>query len=655
MGFLKKISTFIDKHFGIGVAVIIGIPVIAISVCLALFLTAPKDEASKNSSGDESFVISASSDIISSKEQTVNATVSDITDDTLDPEILEQKAEVGAKVNAEDLTVKKGESHGIDVSKWQGKIDWARVKKSGIDFAFIRIGYRAENGKIYKDDTADYNIQQAQKNDVLVGVYFFSTAKNSSEAIEEAKWTINAIKGYSISYPVVYDCEGFLNPSSRMYKLSAGDRSKNAVEFLKTVKNAGYDAMFYGAAAELDDPDCWDMSVIEATYKVWVAHYPEKTYPKVKAPYYFGKYDAWQYTNKGVVNGISGSVDMVVAYFTKEKAEPKNKNAKLPTVSAPLTEEEKIYTKVNEEVTAKDETNLRSAPNTNSDIIYTLKNGEFVKRVGIGSNGWSKLEYKGKTVYAVSSFLTTSKTPSSKPETSQSDGFKSVNEQVTAKDATNLRNAPSTEGTTVVYTLKNGEFIKRVGVHPNGWSKLIYNGKTVYAISNFLTTSKTPSSKPETSQSDGFKSVNEQFTAKDATNLRNAPSTEGTTVVYTLKNGEFIKRIGVHSNGWSKLEYKGQIVYAVSSFLTTEKTTSKVQSATESSGDGFDAVDEEVTAKNETNLRNAPSTEGTTVFYTLKNGEYIKRVGVNSNGWSKLEYNGQTVYAVSQYLVKKGE
>lgn len=568
MEFFKKISSFIDKHFGFSMAVIIGIPIVALSVCL-VFLTSSNENETVNSSGEESFIISSSQDMVSSKEQTVNATVSSVTDDTLDPEILEQKAEVGTKVNAEDLTHKKGEAQGIDVSKWQGKIDWAKVKNSGIDFAFIRIGYRAENGKIYKDDTADYNIQQAQKNNVLVGVYFFSTAKSISEAIEEAKWTINAIKGYSISYPVVYDCEGFLNSSSRMYKLSAGDRSKNALEFLSVIKNAGYDAMFYGAAAELEDPDCWDMSVIEATYKVWVAHYPEKTYPEVNTPYYFGKYDAWQYTNKGVVSGVNGSVDMVVSYFTKEKAEPKNQNAKLPTVSAPLTDEEKLYTKVDEEVTAKDETNLRSAPNTNSDIIYTLKNGEFIKRIGLGSNGWSKLEYNGKIVYAVSSFLTTSKTPSSKPVTSVSDGFEAVSEQVTAKDATNLRNAPSTEGTTIIYTLKNGEFIKRVGVHSNGWSKLEYNGQTVYAVSNFLTTEKTISSNAESTTIDKnkFTPVDDEVTALNETNLRNEPSTEGTTIVYTLKNGEYIKRVGMNANGWSKLEYNGQIVYAASMYL----------------------------------------------------------------------------------------
>ena len=66
--------------------------------------------------------------------------------------------------------LQQGKSNGIDISKWQGKIDWNKVKKSQIDFAYIRIGYRGENGVIYKDDNADYNIQQAQKAGILVGV-----------------------------------------------------------------------------------------------------------------------------------------------------------------------------------------------------------------------------------------------------------------------------------------------------------------------------------------------------------------------------------------------------------------------------------------------------------------------------------------------------
>ena len=172
--------------------------------------------------------------------------------DMLDPENIDFATESGAEVNAEKLEIKKGVANGVDVSKWQGKIDWARVKRSGIDFAIIRIGFRGENGIIYKDDCADYNIQQADKAGLLVGVYFFSTAKTAAEAEEEAKWTANAIAGYPISYPVVYDCEGFLSENSRMYGLSKEQRSDNALAFLNYIKSAGYEGMFYAAKSELE-------------------------------------------------------------------------------------------------------------------------------------------------------------------------------------------------------------------------------------------------------------------------------------------------------------------------------------------------------------------------------------------------------------------
>ena len=162
---------------------------------------------------------------------------------SVDPENFDETEE-GTPIDADQLNGEQGKSNGIDVSKWQGKIDWNQVKKSQIDFVFIRIGYRGENGIIYKDDNADYNIQQATKAGLLVGVYFYSTALNQKEAIEEAKWTLQCIDGYSISYPVVYDCEGYKNSSSRTYQLSSKERTENALAFLDTISKANYETMF---------------------------------------------------------------------------------------------------------------------------------------------------------------------------------------------------------------------------------------------------------------------------------------------------------------------------------------------------------------------------------------------------------------------------
>jgi GH25 family lysozyme M1 (1,4-beta-N-acetylmuramidase) len=202
----------------------------------------------------------------SEKEDVKDKVVYDTTitgDAEQDPENVETEEEEGTNVDAQDLSEESGRSNGIDVSKWQGKIDWQKVKQSGIEFAFIRIGYRGENGIVYKDDNADYNIQQAQKAGVLVGVYFFSTAVSEAEAKEEAQWTLQAIEGYKISYPVVYDCEGYKNSNSRMFQLSAEQRTNHAIAFLSTISDAGYEAMFYGARGEIGNEVYWDIAKIE--------------------------------------------------------------------------------------------------------------------------------------------------------------------------------------------------------------------------------------------------------------------------------------------------------------------------------------------------------------------------------------------------------
>lgn len=504
----------------------------------------------------------ASSEALSAVSQTQNAA-----DDTADPENADMGGETGAEVKAEELQIKEGKANGIDVSKWQGKINWKSVKSAGIDFAVIRIGFRGENGIIYKDDCADYNIQQAEKAGVLVGVYFFSTATNTAEAVEEAKWTVSAIAGYPISYPVVYDCEGFKNSESRMYGLSNTQRTDNALAFLKYVEQNGYEGMLYSAKSELENSAYWDTERIEAAYKVWVARYPDIPYPKTAHPDYSGKYDMWQYTDRGQVSGISGNTDMVVSYFTREKAEPKNSKLRPGTAAAP-DDDANIYSSASDEVTAKIEVNLRDAATIKSNILGTIKNGTFLKRTGIGTNGWSKLIYNGKTVYALTTYLTTDKNYKSPV----SDGFEPAEGKLTAKDETNLRAEPNTNSA-IIATIKNGEFVTRTGVNPNGWTRLNYNGKTVYAKSSLLTTeinSKPPVSSEEP-VSDGFTAASGKVTAKDETRLRTAPSTENSDVVYMLKRGEFVERTGTNSKGWTKISYNGQTVYAVSSYLLTEQ------------------------------------------------------------------------------------
>lgn len=535
-------------------------------VLTVMLLSGCKDKAQVSSE------VSTSSEIIESQSKA---------DDSADPENADIISESGAGVKAEELQIKEGKANGIDVSKWQGKINWSAVKKSGIDFAVIRIGFRGENGIIYKDDCADYNIQQAEKAGVLVGVYFFSTAVNTSEAEEEAKWTAAAIAGYPISYPVVYDCEGFKSTESRMYGISNAQRTDNAAAFLRYIEKQGYEGMLYSAKSELENSACWDTKRLESSYKIWVARYPDIPYPKTAHPDYSGKYDMWQYTDKGIVKGISGNTDMVVSYFTREKASPKNSKLRPQAASAPDTNAD-VYTAVSDEVTAKIEVNLRDAATTKGNVVAAVKNGAVLKRTGIGTNGWSRIIYNGKTVYAVSSYLTTdlSYAPT------VSDGFTAADGKLTAKDETNLRAEPNTSSE-IIATIKNGEFLTRTGVNPNGWTRLSYNGRTVYAKTSLLTDKviKEPEVSSEAPVSDGFTPASGKVTAKDETRLRTSPSTDNSEVVYLLKKGEFVERTGKNDKGWTKISYNGQTVYAVSSLLLTEaEYKAQTESSVEAEG-----------------------------------------------------------------------
>ena len=157
-----------------------------------------------------------------------------------------------------------------------------------------------------------------------------------------------------------------------------------------------------------------------------------------------------------------------------------------------------------------------------------------------------------------------------------------------------------------------------------------------------------------------FDSVDETVTAKSVTNLRDKPSQGADSkVVETLQNGQTAQRTGTSSSGWSRVIYNGQKLYAISSYLTTDLSAPKQQSATQPAEDNsglktkFASCNETVTAKEEANLRTKPSVTDpdATVAATLKAGENATRTGINNDvGWSRVEYNGQTLYCVSSLL-----
>ena len=197
---------------------------------------------------------------------------------------------------------------GIDVSKWNGTIDWNSVAKSGVSFAIIRCGIRGyTEGGLIEDSKYTTNIKNATAAGIKVGVYFFTQAVNEVEAVEEASMVLYQIKDYKISYPVFLDVE-YSNPDhdGRADGLDAATRTKVIRAFCQTIANGGYTAGFYANKTWLEQK----INTSELTqYKIWLAQYNDHvTYGNTR-------HDLWQYTSKGEISGISGNVDLDHSYL----------------------------------------------------------------------------------------------------------------------------------------------------------------------------------------------------------------------------------------------------------------------------------------------------------------------------------------------------
>ncbi len=194
---------------------------------------------------------------------------------------------------------------GIDVSSYQGSVDWKKVKASGIDFAIIRVGYRGyETGRICLDDYFESNAREAVAAGLKIGVYFFSQATTADEARQEADFVLSYISGLDIAYPVVFDWEPINASTARTNNVSTDDLCSAANAFCKRVEDSGFKPMVYfnKSVGYLR----YDLSKIKA-YDFWFAQYSDK-------PSFYYNFHMWQYTSSGKVNGISGYVDMNICF-----------------------------------------------------------------------------------------------------------------------------------------------------------------------------------------------------------------------------------------------------------------------------------------------------------------------------------------------------
>ena len=198
---------------------------------------------------------------------------------------------------------------GIDVSEFQGEdIDWKQVRESGIEFVIIRLGYRAygETGELVLDDMFDRNMQGALEAGLDVGVYFFSQAITPGEAVEEAEFVLEHVRGYEIDGPIVYDTEEIKGDTARTDNNTRQEFTNYCKVFCDTIEQAGYDPMIYANMKWM--AFTLDMEQL-ADYDFWYADYHDVP----QCPY---EYEIWQYSETGAVPGINANVDLNV-WFQK--------------------------------------------------------------------------------------------------------------------------------------------------------------------------------------------------------------------------------------------------------------------------------------------------------------------------------------------------
>ena len=207
-----------------------------------------------------------------------------------------------------DSTGRAASAVGVDTSFYNGKVNWKELKKSGIDFAIIRIGGRGwGNGALYTDDWFHNSLYSAQKAGLDTGVYFYSMAANRPEAKREALYVIEKLDGLELELPIYFDMEFSGDyPYGRTDKMGTASRVELALEFCETIEAAGYSAGIYANESFLKDE--LNMDALSA-YPVWVASYTENNVmPGIE------NFAIWQFTDSARLPGISGYCDLNVCF-----------------------------------------------------------------------------------------------------------------------------------------------------------------------------------------------------------------------------------------------------------------------------------------------------------------------------------------------------
>lgn len=320
---------------------------------------------------------------------------------------------------------------GIDVSKHQGKIDWKKVKGAGIQFAMIRAGYGRYDKQ--KDEQFETNYAGAKSAGIPVGAYHYSYAKTAEQAKEEAKTFLSWIKGKNFEFPLAFDIED--NSQAGLGKQVISDMIR---AFCEEVESAGYYVSVYAnkdwLVNRIDD-DC------KKKYDIWLAEWRDGK------PTYTGTYGMWQYTSDGSVDGISGRVDMNIAYKDYKSI-----------ISGMNGVDNK--TEATAQTNTTPTTNTNTSKVENKEIVYTVKKGDTLS--GIAS--------KYGTTYQKLAQYNNIKNPNLI--------YVGQKIKIPGSTSTSSNKTESTAPKTVIYTVKKGDTLSGIASkYGTTYQKLAqYNG-----------------------------------------------------------------------------------------------------------------------------------------------------------------------------------
>ena len=285
--------------------------------------------------------------------------------------------------------------YGIDVSQWQGTINWKKVKADGISFVFIRCSYTSlKSFNLHTDPKFTANVTAAAAAGLKVGVYHYSGATSATEAKKEADYVLKVIKPYKgkITLPVMFDYEPGARVTANYKKTSKTTRTKYATTFCNAAKAAGYTSGVYCSTSWF--PDYFNISSL-SSYSNWDAHWATKNT-------YTGAYDFWQYSDAGKISGIGGSVDCNFWYTNTKIAGAATDNGAFTGDATPKPEA--ASTALTTPYVTTSSVHYRMAPGTSGTKAGTLAKGTVINLVygyhkTVNGEKWYKFNYNGHAYY----------------------------------------------------------------------------------------------------------------------------------------------------------------------------------------------------------------------------------------------------------------